>query len=84
MYPVIGEPPSDLGAGHSKSTWSLSQSMISGLPGGSGSSNKRKVFVTAGHLHMQNIIDTNLYIEFSDSELRAFRFVLIKSAVSTI
>jgi len=38
MYPVIGEPPSDLGTGHSRSTWSLSQSVIRGLPGQSGSS----------------------------------------------
>lgn len=37
-YPVIGDPPSFVGGVHLKSTWSLSQSVTSGVPGLPGSS----------------------------------------------
>jgi hypothetical protein len=35
---VIGDPPSFVGGVHLRSTWSLSQSVASGVPGASGSS----------------------------------------------
>jgi len=41
-YPVIGDPPSFTGGVHLRSTWSLSQSVASGAPGASGSSEMRK------------------------------------------
>lgn len=37
-YPVIGDPPSFNGGVHLRSTWSLSQSVTSGVPGAPGSS----------------------------------------------
>lgn len=43
MYPITGEPPSFLGGVHFKSTWSLSQSVISGVPGASGLSVIEKI-----------------------------------------
>jgi len=41
-YPVIGDPPSFTGGVHLRSTWSLSQSVASGAPGASGSSEMRQ------------------------------------------
>ena len=70
----MGEPPSDLGAGHSKSTWSLSQSITSGLPGAPGSSNKYRWFVTT---NCRTLYSVQFINKFSGSEFKVF--MLFKS-----
>lgn len=50
---MIGDPPSFVGGVHLRSTWSLSQSVASGVPGASGSSEIKpniQIIVQVGEL----------------------------------